>query len=85
MSASRSNVSDEALPQVVSLVDKKENENLVTSSVMAYFSSTGQFRFECDFKTEMERAALILNLEIALENLRGQVSAKLTPSLNLAA
>jgi hypothetical protein len=85
MSASRSKVPEGSAPNVVSLQDGQKNESPISSCVMAYFSSSGEFRFESEFKTEMERDALILRVEIALAHLRSRVSAQITPALNLAA
>ncbi len=85
MSASRSIACEDSPPKVVSLAANQKNESSVSSCVMAYFSSTGQFRFECDFKNPVERAALILHLQVALDHLHSRVSAQITPSLNLAA
>lgn len=85
MSASRSIAHEGSAPKVVSLPDAQADESSVSSCVMAYFSSGGQFSFRCDFKTDMERDALILRLDIALAHLRSQVSSEVTLSLNLAA
>ena len=85
MSASRSIAPEGSSPKVVSLPDSQMDESPVSSCVMAYFSSNGQFRFRCDFKTEMERDALILRLGIVLAHLRSTVDSQVIPSLNLAA
>ena len=85
MSASRSRDHEGSVPKVVSLPDTQPDESSVSSCVMAYFSSDGQFRFRCDFKTEMERDSLILRLGIALAHLRSRVDSQVIPSLNLAA
>jgi hypothetical protein len=85
MSASRSKVSEGSALNVVSLPDAPADESPVSSCVMAYFSSSGEFRFRCDFKTEMERDSLILRLDIVLAHIRSRVSSQITPSLNLAA
>jgi len=85
MSASRSRDPESSSPKVVSLPDAQADESSVSSCVMAYFSSSGQFRFRCDFKSEMERDSLILRLDIALAHLRSRVDSQVTPLLNLAA
>lgn len=71
--------------EVVALPMPPEDESVISSSVMGYLSPSGDFRFECDFKSPMERASLILHLEVALEHLRSRFSSQLTSSLNLAA
>ena len=84
MSVKRPN-SKKASLEVVALPMPSEAESVVSSSVMAYFSPSGDFRFECDFKSPLERASLILHMEVALEHLRSRLSSQLTSSLNLAA
>jgi hypothetical protein len=84
MSAKRPN-SKKASLEVVALPMPPEAESVVSSSVMAYFSPSGDFRFECDFKSTMERDALLFRVDAALSHLRSRIAAQITPSLNLAA
>ncbi len=85
MSASRSRDLGSSSPKVVSLPNTQADESSVSSCVMVYFSSSGEFRSQCEFKTEMERDALILRLGIVLAHLRSRVDSQVIPSLNLAA
>ena len=84
MSAKRPKAKKTSL-EVVALPMPPEDESVVSSSVMGYLSPSGDFRFECDFKSPMERDALLFRVDAALRHLRSRIAAEITPSLNLAA
>ncbi len=71
--------------KLISLPKVSGDESCVSSCVMAYLSADGEFRFNCQFKSPIERASLILHLEVALDHLRSRFSSQITSSLNLAA
>lgn len=85
MSASRSKSSKKGLSNVIGLSEGDQDESGVASCLMAYLSTDGEFHFECDFKTDLERDALVLRAEIALHHLRSRIDPQITAPLNLAA
>jgi hypothetical protein len=85
MSASRSIDPEGSAPKVVSLAESQTDASCVSSSLMAFFSPSGDFRIETDFKNPQERAALILHLELAIVRIRQAIDNETNCSWSLAA
>jgi len=85
MSASRSTALKSVPPHVVTLPTGMENESRVSSSLMAFFSTSGEFRIETVFKNPQDRAALILHLELAIGRIRQAIDKETNCSWNLVA
>jgi hypothetical protein len=71
--------------RVITLPCDQTNDSNVASSLMAFFSPSGEFRIETDFKTPQERAALVLHLELAIGHIRQVIDNESNRSWNLAA
>lgn len=71
--------------QVIALPSNSGDEKKVASSLMAFFSPSGDFRIETEFKNAQERAALILHLELAIGRIRTAIDNETNCSWNLAA
>ena len=85
MLASDLNSSKASQAHVITLPCDQTNGSNVASSLMAFFSPSGGFRIDTDFKTPQERAALVLHLELAIGHLRRVIDNETNCSWNLAA